>query len=63
MMLVLAVLLAWHPEGCGERIARADNLVGTGLTPRSVVRTGVGDFNPEFTHLRQGIGCVLSFRR
>jgi hypothetical protein len=32
-------LLAWQPEGYGERMARPDKLVVQVLTPRSVVRT------------------------
>lgn len=43
--LVLAdALLAWHPEGYGEPIARPNDRLVIVLTPRSVVRTLANGF-------------------
>jgi hypothetical protein len=41
------VLLAWQPDGYGERLARARDRVVTVLTPRSMVRTLAYGFHPN----------------
>ena len=40
-------LLAWHPEGYGSRLARANDRTVIVLTPRSVMRSLAGGFRPK----------------
>ena len=49
-LVLKETLLAWHPNGYGERIARINDRLVSVLTPRSVVRTLAYGFQPTIHH-------------